>query len=86
MAMLTLLRMTTGEAWNEIMYAAVRSRSIHFQCEQEQTWEQIDKEGIKGCGTPNSQLYFISFYTIGGLMFLNMFMAIILESFGEAEQ
>jgi hypothetical protein len=32
-AMLTLFRMTTGEAWNEIMWDCRRPRSILFQCD-----------------------------------------------------
>jgi hypothetical protein len=46
-AMLTLFRMTTGEAWNEIMWDCRRQRSILFQCDEgEQTFAKISTVGI----------------------------------------
>ena len=32
-SLLTLMRMVTGEAWNEIMWSCTRPRSILYQCE-----------------------------------------------------
>lgn len=37
--------------------------------------------GIQGCGTTGAYWYFISFMLIVSLVFLNLFMAIILEGF-----
>jgi hypothetical protein len=40
--MLTLLRMITGEAWNEILWDYSKERSILFDCKQkEQTFDEI---------------------------------------------
>lgn len=38
------------------------------------------------CGSPVGQFYFISFMLIVSIIFLNMFIAIILEGFGESQQ
>lgn len=36
--MLTLMRMSTGEGWNDIMEDAARNRSIHFLCDENQSY------------------------------------------------
>ena len=58
-AFLTLIRCSTGEAWNSIMFDSSREYSILYQCEMEESYEAIiarkdDPEstyGPKGCGT-----------------------------------
>ena len=42
--------------------------------------------GIKGCGNPVAKAYFISFMLIVSIIFLNMFIAIILEGFSASQQ
>jgi len=41
-AMLSLFRITTGEAWNDLMWDCMRPRSILFQClSEEQSYSEI---------------------------------------------
>ena len=77
--MLTLFRMSTGEDWQEIMYDCARKRSILFQCVDNQAYEEQQRDGINGCGTPIAYIYFISYMLVVSLIFLNLFIAIILE-------
>lgn len=78
-ALLTLFRVVTGENWQNIMFDCARQRNILFQCEDSQTYEEQQRDGINGCGTPWAYFYFISFMLVVSLIFLNLFIAIILE-------
>ena len=49
-AILTLLRVATGEGWVGIMQDAARNPSILFNCVEKQTYEQKINDGIQGCG------------------------------------
>ena len=81
-AMLTLLRMTTGEAWNELMWSCMRPRSILFQCqEKEQKYAEIEKNGVQNCGSQASYMYFISFIVVCVFFMTNMFISIILDGY-----
>lgn len=90
-ALLTLFRMSTGESWHLLMYDCARPRSIIFDCEESPTYEQMLPlvDGMlsnpKGCGSRGtSYLYFMSFMIIVSFVFLNLFIAIILESFNSS--
>ena len=86
LAVQTLFRMATGESWHELMYDCARPRSITFECKAEQTFEDLQRDGVQGCGSPAAAYaYFISFMVVVSLIFLNLFIAIILESFATAE-
>ena len=81
-AFLTLIRMSTGESWHELMYACARPRSIVHECEEDQSVESLRANGPQGCGAgPVAYFYFISFTYLVSFIFLNLFIAIILESF-----
>ena len=80
-ALLTLLRVSTGEDWVGIMQDAARSPSILFNCIEKQSYESKVKDGIQGCGNSASYVYFVAFILIVSLVFLNLFIAIILEGF-----
>jgi hypothetical protein len=64
--MLTLFRMATGEAWNEIMWDCVRQKSPVFDCETSVDYELIQQYGgeAPGCGTLIGYPYFLSFQLI----------------------
>eukprot|EP00762_Andalucia_godoyi_P008681 ANDGO_00428.mRNA.1 Muscle calcium channel subunit alpha-1 len=67
-ALLTLMRMITGESWNCIMYDCMVQPP---NCSHE--------EG--NCGSPAAPLYFITFVVLGATILLNVFIAVILENF-----
>ena len=53
-----------------------------FDCSLvEQTYEQKQADGIQGCGSSAAYYFFIGFILIVSLVFLNLFIAIILEGF-----
>ena len=81
-ALLTLTRMSTGEALNEIMWACSRERSILHEClEAEQDYADIVAQGPRGCGPNFAIAYFISFIIIGVFIMTNMFISIILDGY-----
>lgn len=81
-ALITLFRMATGESWHEIMFDCGRKKSVTFDCYENISYEQIAKEGILGCGsTMAANMYCISFMVVVSFVFLQLFIAIILESF-----
>jgi hypothetical protein len=63
MAFLTLIRLQTGEGWNEVMKDTVRTRAVNFDCDENPTYKSIQANGGEpnGCGTPISYLYFVLF-------------------------
>lgn len=78
--------MATGESWQAIMYDCSRPKSVIFDCMDKMKYEDFfDKDGnqdLKGCGNElTAIIYFISFMIIVSFIFLNLFIAIILESF-----
>ena len=75
-AMLTLLRMSTGEAWNGIMYDCM----ISSDCDK-----SSDCARGECCGTPVAPLYFISFVIIGSFVVLNLLIAVVLDNFSMAK-
>jgi len=76
--------MSTGESWHEIMYDSTRQRSLTFDCLEEQSYEERMKSGgdPEVCGGGSLfNIYFITFMIIVSFIFINLFIAIILESF-----
>ena len=88
-AFLTLIRCSTGEAWNSIMFDSSRSYSILYQCVEDEDYETIiargdlptDTMGPKGCGTGFAIAFHLLFQIIVSQVFLNLFIAIIIEAF-----
>lgn len=79
--------MATGESWQAIMYDCARSKSITFECMDSPTYEDMfvaegEPLDIMGCGnTLQAYIFFITFMVLVSFIFLNLFIAIILESF-----
>ena len=56
---MTLLRCATGEAWSVIMFECSKSYDILYQCNEEESYELLIKDGIdpskwdgpRGCGS-----------------------------------
>lgn len=46
-----------------------------------QSYEQMVKDGILGCGTNLSYIYFISFEVFISMMIMNLFTAVVIEGF-----
>ena len=83
-AFLLLMRCATGEGWNALMFDTARTNSITFQCDEDMTWAKIhaNNDVPYGCGMPRvATVYFISFQIIVSQVFLNLFIAIVVDTF-----
>jgi hypothetical protein len=80
---LLLIRSATGEGWNTLMFDTARTRSITFQCDPNATWESINQnEGVpNGCGSPIAILFFLLFLFMVAYIFLNLFIAIVVDTY-----
>ena len=81
---MTIIRCTTGEVWNFLMMDIIRQRNILFQCDDSDFDYQayiLNGKVVTGCGTEVGLFYFVSFVLIVPLIFLNLFIAIILEGY-----
>jgi hypothetical protein len=87
-AFLTLLRCSTGESWDYIMQDTMRQRSILFQCSDEDfDYDTYAANGFKtqGCGSPGAGMaFFIAYFLLIPLFFLDIFVAIIIEGFEQS--
>ncbi len=86
-ALLTLIRISTGEAWNDIMFDCSRGRSVNHSCDDSVSYDLLVQNDfvVTGCGsTATAVFYFLSFMIIVSFIFLNLFIAIILEGFGDS--
>ena len=75
-AMTLLFRITTGEDWNKIMHDCMLSKPYCTENDSTPNFWETD------CGNSAAALvYFISFYVIVTFVFLNLFIAVIIENF-----
>lgn len=79
-ALLTLLRASTGESWNQIMadYATDQPG-----CTSQPEWNDSPQHG---CGSAAAYPYFISFTLLVAFVMLNVFIAVILEGFSDMSE
>lgn len=83
--LITLLRASTGENWHLILQAISRDRTIDFECTKKPTYQDYKRNGYEAIGCGDSGLaifYFVSFMLFVNLIFLNLFIAIVINSFG----
>ena len=74
-AFLLLFRVTTGEDWNKLMRDAMIQRPYCVYKPNTNYWES-------NCGNPTAALfYFHSYYLIISYIFLNLFIAVVIENF-----
>lgn len=70
------------------MKDTLRSRSIIFQCDLDPSYESIKLNGgeVNGCGTSIAYIYFIAFQLVVTIIFLNLFVAVILQGFSSSNE
>jgi len=100
-AWITLLRASTGEAWNEIMHELGRDRfyfesirgvhcveDLRITADNFDEWERMGViEDPIECGTPTSSyVFFVTYMIIVGIVILNLFIAVIFEAFDESSK
>ena len=75
MAMLLLFRMTTGEDWNKVMHDCMVERPRCRFPEGANFWET-------DCGNKHAAIFFFSsYYLLITYIFLNLFIAVVIENF-----
>lgn len=89
-AFLTMFRAATGEAWNSMMFETMWQPSILHQCDPNESYESIVKDGRdpdhwlgpRGCGNHDFTLaFFLLFDLIFAQIYLNVMIAIIVDVF-----
>jgi len=79
---MTLLRISTGEGWGALMSDFARTQSPNFVCIDIKTYQDfINAGGALGCGNSWAYLFFFSFEVLFKMIVLNLFIAVILQSF-----
>jgi voltage-dependent calcium channel L type alpha-1D len=89
-ALLSLLRFSTGEAWNDFMYDASQHTT---HCVPNPSYDpdycgfsnHIGCLPLNGCGSFSIFPYMISFTIIITVVFINLFVGVILEGFSSAD-
>ena len=82
---LLLFRSATGEGWDSLMFDFARGKSITFQCVADMDYESYAANGFvtNKCGNPTiAYFFFVSFIILCCQIFLNLFVAVIVDSFG----
>jgi hypothetical protein len=85
----TLCAVATGDSWGEIVNSVETSFSIDFQCKASPSYQDYVNAGYQtiGCGAGIPGLiFFLSFFLFVNLIFLNLFIAIVLQGFADTMQ
>lgn len=78
-SLLTLLRVATGEEWQNIMYDVTSDRE---GCTSDtQSYDDLQQRGSQGCGTWVGYLYFISYVWIVTIVMWNFIAAILIDAY-----
>lgn len=65
-----------------------RSKDVYFDCDDTPSYDSILANGGKpnGCGSSFAYLYFVLFQLIVSIIFLNLFVAVILNGFTNSNE
>lgn len=85
-ALLVLMRCATGEDWNLIMSElTLQDDGTGKICKYEQTYAEMQEDGIQGCGSPPfAYLFFISFMIVISMLIMNLSVATVIEGLNSA--
>ena len=84
-AILILMRSATGENWNGIMYELANTQDCSIEVVYNEKMCGFSNDvfnciPLDGCGTPAAYVYYVSFTLFVSYVFLNLFIAVILEA------
>ena len=86
-ALLLLIRWLTGEDWNLIMHELARSDPHNDkECVNNQTYEEMQADGILGCGSAFSYPFFISYFILNAIIILDLSIGVFITALREARQ
>lgn len=77
-SILSLIGVTTGDNWNDLMNELSISKD---DCKDNQTYQELITDGPRGCGGMISYGFFISFILVNNMVIFNLFIAVVVESF-----
>ena len=84
-AMVLLFRCATGEDWNLIMYELNNTEGYDgVACVATQTYEEMQENGILGCGNSFAMPFFILFMVIISMLIMNLTVAAVIAGLEEA--
>lgn len=83
---MTLIRISTGEDWNDLMTDCARTINPNFVCYDISDYDTYLEKGLMGCGSSLAWIYFISFQLIFTMILLNLLIAVIIEAFEETSK
>ena len=84
--MILLMRCATGEDWHLIMYELANTEGYGGVKCIEQDYEQQIADGIKGCGSPISFVYYFSFVILITMLIINLSVAAVIQGLDVATQ
>lgn len=84
-AMLLLMRCLTGEDWNKLMHELANEQDV-IDCVYSQSYEEIQRDGLLGCGQRFSYIYFISFQVLIQMLIMNLSVAAVIEGLCNAKK
>ena len=86
-SLVLLLRCMTGEDWNGIMHDLASDNLYEGQeCIDNQTYDDMQRDGIRGCGTWYSYPYFISFFILNAIIILDLSIGVFINALSEARK
>lgn len=94
-AVMTLIRSMTGEAWNEMMHALSKDKFyfesyLDMRCAESTDYDTMVAEGVldnpNECGNPLSFFFFLTYTLLVTFVILNLFIAVIFEGFDESQK
>lgn len=83
-AFLTLFTVATGDGWDMLLQAMSMKKSVLNNCIENPTYQDYLDNGKQtiGCGSPRfATIYLFSFVFVISIIFLNLFIAIILQGY-----
>ncbi len=83
-SMFLLVRITSGEKWNEIMHESLKIRKNGFYCKYYDEMTDYEKiHNTMGCGSLVAIPFFCSFVLLSNMMFLEFFSVIIASALND---
>jgi uncharacterized membrane protein len=86
-SIIILMRCATGEDWHLIMDDLASTSSYNDQeCEDDQTWKEMQDDGIRGCGSSFSMPYFLTFILVISFVAMNLSVAAVIDGLRSARK
>ena len=86
-SLLLLIRWMTGESWNAVMHDLASSdpyKNIYWV--DNQSYYEMQKNGIKGCGSWFAYPYFISYFIINACIILDLSIGVFINALSDSKK